>query len=119
VGWIEAFVWTCAIEAPVYILFLRGCFRSAWAPVGISLGLQLATHPLQWMLFPGRANTGTMFLLVETGVALVEGLLVALVLWRRREPRPLLRGLLAGFLANVLSASFGILVQRDGAWFSG
>jgi hypothetical protein len=108
--WLESFVWTCAIEAPVYIVLLRGSFRSAWAPVMIALGLQLATHPLLWVLFPGAADRWTTFLACEAAVALVEGLLVALLLRRQRQPRPLRRGLFAGLVANALSASVGVLL---------
>jgi len=109
VRWLEAFVWTCALETPVYVLLLRRSLRPWWGPVVTSIGLQLATHPLLWILFPGDGDFRTTFLVFETGVALVEGLLVALLLRRLGDPRPFLRGMGAGLLANALSATIGFL----------
>jgi hypothetical protein len=110
VTWLESFLWTCALETPVYVLLLRNSFRRWWAPVAISLGLQLATHPLLWVLFPRNGPYWTAFFLFELGVALAEGGLVALLLRRIGERRPLLRGMLSGLLANTLSATIGLLL---------
>lgn len=107
--WIDAFVWTCAIETPIYVLMLRRSFRDWWAPVVVSIFLQLATHPLLWFFFPRDSDYWTSFFVFETAVAGVEGLLVALLLWRLRERHAFVRGISAGVLANALSASIGLL----------
>ncbi|HEX7902064.1 MAG TPA: hypothetical protein VF950_30165 [Planctomycetota bacterium] len=109
-SWLEAFVWTCAIETPLYVLALRGSFRAWWPPVLISLGLQLTTHPLMWLLFPKGSNYWATFFVLETGVALVEGGLLALLFRRLGERRPLARGFLYGFAINAVSASIGCLL---------
>jgi hypothetical protein len=110
VTWLEAFVWTCAIETPVYVLLLRRSFRAWWAPVAVSIGLQLATHPLLWLSFPRRSSFWPAFVAFELGVALVEGLLVGLLLRRVGERRAFPRGMTAGLLANALSAAIGFLL---------
>lgn len=107
--WGEAFLWTCAIETPVYVLLLRRSFRSWLAPLVVSIFLQLATHPLLWRFFPRDGDYWTAFFTFETGVVLVEGGLVSLLLWRMRERRPFVRGFATAFLANALSAAIGLL----------
>jgi hypothetical protein len=109
-SWIDAFVWTCAIETPVYVLLLRRSFRDWWAPVVVSVLLQLATHPLLWFVFPTEGDYWSAFFVLETTVSLVEGGLVALLLWRLREPHALVRGIGAGILANASSAAMGLLL---------
>ena len=109
-NWATAFIWTCAIETPVYVVLLRRSFPAWWGPVALSIGLQVATHPLLWLLFPRSGPFWTPFIAFEVGVALVEGALVALLIRRKGERRPLCRGMLAGFLANALSAAIGLLL---------
>lgn len=107
--WLDAFVWTCAIETPVYVLMLRRSFRDWWTPVVVSVVLQLATHPLLWFVFPSDGDYWTSFFVLETAVALTEGVLVSLILWRVHERNAVLRGLSAAALANTLSAAIGLL----------
>jgi len=109
--WGEAFVWTCALETPVYVLMLRRAFRGWWAPIVVSIFLQLATHPFLWRFFPWDWGYWPAFFVGETLVVLVEGLLVAAILWRLRERHPLPRGLAAALLANALSATVGLFLN--------
>ena len=107
--WLEAFVWTCALETPVYVLLLRRSFAAWWAPVALSVTLQLATHPLLWRLYPKEAGLPA-FLAAEAAVALAEAVAVSLLLRRKGRPRAFATGLTAGVLANALSAAVGRLL---------
>lgn len=109
-SWLDAFIWTCALETPIYVLLLRRSFRDWWAPLVVSLFLQLLTHPLLWFLFPLDTDYWTTFFIAESLVSAVEGGAVALILWRLRERRALVRGLAIGLLANAFSATIGLLL---------
>ena len=126
--WGEAFLWTCALETPVYALLLRRSFHkrrydvpptsydvpptsyAAWAAaVTVGIFLQLLTHPALWWLWPLDWPYWHAFFVGETAVVLVEGAAVALLLLLLRERRPILRGFAIALLANTISASIGLL----------
>jgi hypothetical protein len=111
VTWFSAFVWTCAVETPIYVALLRRSFRTWWAPVLFSIVLQLSTHPLLWALFPRNGRYWTAFWLAEAAVVLAEGALAGLALWRRGDRRPFSRGGLASLTANASSAAVGLLIS--------
>ena len=94
-GFPVAFVLTCVIELPVYLLAFAalGWCRSrpsphrpltirtrVWGSLWRSTCL---THPVLWAMSLRQAEPGRL-LAAELGVALVEGLLIFLVVLRRR-----------------------------------
>jgi hypothetical protein len=109
VSWLEAFVWTCAIETPVYVAVLRGRLGPWWAPIALSIVLQSLTHPPMWALFPRTGGYWGPFVAFELGVVLAEGALAAVALRRAGAGRPWTFGPLAALLANAASAAFGRL----------
>ena len=113
-----AFVWTSALELPVYALLLARRFESWWATLALTLALNTITHPALWLLAPLWASSTAGAVAAEAVVVLVEGLLIAGVLSlraSRSRPRPparaaLGRGLGAAALANLVSALVGLLL---------
>lgn len=114
--WPEAFVWTLALELPVYTAFLRRAFRPWWGPVALTFAVNVATHPLLWIFLPREDPSRLWLALFEGLVALVEAGLVALALVRLGSPpvaprAALGRGLAAAVLANGLSLSSGLVKE--------
>ena len=113
-----AFVWTSALELPVYAVLLARRFDSWWAPVALTLALNTTTHPALWLLAPFWKSSAAGTAAAEAVVAVVEGLLIGgLLSWRAREhlSRPPARatlgcGLGAAMLANFVSALVGLLI---------
>lgn len=106
--WKLAFVWTQAIELPVYFFLLRRQFRSWFAPVALSLFVNAVTHPLLWFVFPVFDPYPLWLAVAETSVTLTEALLVAAAL-RFRANR---RALVAAVCANAISTAIGFLLWR-------
>lgn len=107
--WKIAFLWTCAIEVPVYAVLLRRPLRSWLVAIVLAIALQWLTHPALWALWPEAWSYWTAFFVCEAIVVVVEGLATSLLLLRYGERRPWMRGFAASFLANALSASIGLL----------
>jgi len=109
--WLMAFISTVLVETPIYMLFLRERMHLGWAAL-VSLGLQMATHPVLWLVWPlvspevqDTLSYWQLVLVVEIIVTLVEFALLMLVLglkdWRR--------ALLASLVANTTSTVVGLL----------
>ncbi len=79
--WAESFVWTLAVEQPVYAFALRGVYRDWRAACAVSFLLNSFTHPLLWKatLSAGPAETA----LAEAAVVAVEAFVLRLILDRR------------------------------------
>jgi hypothetical protein len=118
-NWMVAFLWTCALELPVYVALLRRRLRKWWATPALTLALNTVTHPALWFVLP-RLEPHAAWAGAEAAVVVVEGLLAAGALWLwpagsgpRPKPRVALGwGLGAALLANILSASVGKLILR-------
>jgi hypothetical protein len=123
-GFPVAFALTCVIELPVYLLAFAalGWCRARSSPhrpltIRTSLALALAvnciTHPVLWALTVRRPEPGRL-LAAELGVALVEGLLIFLVVLRRRgRETPASRlswSLMSALGVNTLSLLVGLLL---------
>jgi hypothetical protein len=112
VTWFTAFVWTCALEQPVYIWALRGRAARWWEPCAATLMLNLATHPILWSWAlayrPGLPGLAAGELLV----VLVEAAMLAAFLRRRGAPNCARRGLIAAAAANACSWGLGRLIFR-------
>ena len=119
-----AFVLTCLIELPVYLLAFAalGWCRSRPSPhrpltirtaLGLGLAVNCLTHPALWAMSVRQPQLGPL-LGAELGVALVEGLLVFLVVLRRlgRESRVsrLRWSMLTALGVNALSLLVGLVV---------
>jgi hypothetical protein len=111
IGWAVAFAATFVVEAPLYLLGLRGVFVLRRGLL-VALLLNAATHPLAWWLTLGGGSWWR-FASVEAGVWLTEGwLLWALTrAWSRQCALPLKDALGVSLVANALSAGIGLLLQ--------
>jgi hypothetical protein len=98
--WLRAFLWTQAVEAPIYRRFARTSWRDSLLPSTI-------THPFVWFAFPWlRLLPGVthfrMTVLAELFAVLVEALFLR---YRTKRPFPELLGV--SFLANGASVAVG------------
>jgi len=129
-GWIPAFLFTQAVEVPIYVWAQRrGAGRPTLArAAAIGFGASAITHPVVWFAMPGLAGAAfqrmadrgmalpwsATFRFLAFGV-LCEGFAVAVeavYLRAMRVPRPLLWAL----VANAASASIGWLCWRLTGW---
>jgi hypothetical protein len=111
--WLLAFVWTNALELPVYALVLQRRFDRWWAVVVLTFALNALTHPLLWFVVPQWAPFWLYALVVETGVIVVEAAVVAAVLLAVDRRRPAIGiALGAAAAANLVSAVVGGLAFR-------
>ena len=109
--WLTAFVWTCAIELPIYVGFLRRYFGRWWAPVLVAMGLNITTHPVLWFVVPQFQPYWKWVVCAELGVWVTETLLCTAVLSRMTSWRSaLLQGALTAFVANLVSTLVGFYV---------
>ncbi len=123
-GFPVAFVLTCVIELPVYLLAFAalGWCRARPSPnrpltvrtaLALALAVNCITHPVLWALTVRRPEPGRL-LAAELCVALVEGLLIFLVVLRRRgretSASRLSWSLLTALGVNTLSLLIGLLV---------
>lgn len=111
--WLAAFAQTCAVELPLYLLFLRGRFAKWWHALAVVFLLQVATHPAVWYLAPRMDDYWMWFTVVELSVVCAE----ALLLWATLGPRPSWkanfgRALNAAYVANSVSALWGLFYYR-------
>ena len=110
--WLVAFLWTVALELPIYVAILRKRFTAWWAPCLLTLGVDLVTHPTLWYVVPRFEPYETWVLVSEIGVVLVEGLLVAAALRLRPTPlRALGLGMWASLAANAFSTVVGLYMM--------
>ena len=115
-AWVRAFVFTQAIEVPIYVaamgLPLFESRRPLWQRCAIAFLCSLVTHPFVWFLFPrlipGYENYPYMVLAAETFAVVVE----ALILWGFGVRR----ALMLSFLVNMTSMSLGFLLRTLFGW---
>jgi hypothetical protein len=124
-GYLVAFLLTCAVELPAYLVAFStlGWCRlrpnprrplTVLSALGLGLAVNLITHPLLWTV--ARRLGGPADLLVaELGVAVVEGLLIFVIVQTRRaedESRAsrLRWSLLTAVGVNTLSLLVGLVV---------
>ena len=106
--WLTLFVWTLALELPVYAALLRDRLRDPRQACLLVLGVNLITHPALFLAEPLSREAA---LAAELIVALAEGL--ATTAWLGR---PVLRAaLVSAFTANLLSTIAGLALT---AWLS-
>lgn len=110
--WLSAFVWTMAIELPIYAGFLRRWFEHWWAPVLLCAACQATTHPILWFLAPRWEPYWSWVLICEACVVLAEAAIIAGVLQNQtpRRAEALRMGLVTAFVANLVSTLIGFLI---------
>ena len=123
-GFAVAFVLTCVVELPAYLLTFvtLGWCRVGPSPqrpmtllsaLGVGLAVNLITHPVLWAVARELSGPGEL-LVAELAVAGVEGLLVFVVVLARRgdESRGsrLRWSLLTAVGVNTLSLLVGLVV---------
>ena len=105
--WITAFAWTLALEQPIYTLWLRNHVRHWWTPCAITLVANAASHPAYWFVFPRFDPYWQYVLAGEACVVLVETVVVAVALGRRR----LGRAFATSLTANLVSTLVGLAIM--------
>jgi hypothetical protein len=123
-GFPIAFALTCVIELPVYLLAFAalGWCRARpspnrpltiWTALALALAVNCITHPVLWAITVGRSQPGRL-VAAELGVVVVEGLLIFLVVLRRRgreTPASRLRWSMVSALGvNTLSLLVGLVL---------
>jgi hypothetical protein len=123
-GFPIAFALTCVIELPVYLLAFAalGWCRARPSPnrpltirtaLALALAVNCITHPVLWAISV-RQPQPSRLLAAELGVALVEGLLIFLVVLRRRgRESPASRlswSMLSALGVNTLSLLVGLVL---------
>ena len=123
-GFPVAFALTCVIELPVYLLAFAalGWARARPSPnrpltirtaLGLALAVNCITHPVLWAVSLRQPQPGRL-MIAELGVALVEGLLIFLVVLRRRgreTPSSRLNwSLMSALGVNTLSLLVGLVL---------
>lgn len=115
-SWSTAFLWTLALELPIYALFLRTRLRARSFFFAV-LGGNAFTHPIVWNTVLRFDDYDTGFWVMECFAVLAEGLFVAIALRltandeapsnRSMAWRTWGHGLLAALAANGFSAIVG------------
>jgi hypothetical protein len=113
VTWSLAFIWTLALELPIYALAARG--RLARAPFFLAFFLGNSfTHPLVWYFWPRFDDYDSAFRALEAFAFTSEALIFAIAFRfaaldpaHRTVARALLFGAIASTLANAFSAFAG------------
>ena len=109
---LNAFVWTCAIEIPIYAWWMRGYVASGWTLVVIAFCLQLATQPLLWEFTARTAGDRADLLLAEFIVVVVEAtMLYAAIRWQGRSQPRVGTVLWVAAVANSTSLACGSLLN--------
>lgn len=109
--WVNAFVFTQAVEIPIYVLALTRSLRAGrrpwplWGRAAAAFSLSLITHPIVWFVMPRLFWSWTrMVIAAETWAVLGEAVLLRVFGVRR--------ALLWSLLANGLSCGLGLLSRH-------
>jgi hypothetical protein len=118
-AWFDAFVFTQAVEVPVYVVAIRHAQATGWSErprpfhwqVLLAFGASAITHPIVWYLIPGVADPRSAYtdyvVTAEAFAVLVEAFYFYSfhVVWLRRA-------LVWSLIANALSAGLGETSRR-------
>jgi hypothetical protein len=114
--WWLAFVWTNALELPVYVLLLRRRFPRWWEPVALTFLVNTISHPTFWYLLPRFGPDLLWIWLAEAWVTVLEAAIVFAALRLRAKDLPAKRAALLAFgaslAANVFSSTAGLLIWQ-------
>src|SRR5262249_32377533 len=107
VSWAFAFAVTLVCELPVYVVALRRPLGGVGRALVVGAALNLATHPLAWMLAVGHVLP---FLGIEGAVLVAEAALLFVAARGLGKRLPFRESLLVSLAANAFSAGVGLLV---------
>ena len=105
IAWSYSFLFTLAVEIPIYVLVARRSVPARRAALAAAL-CSAVTHPLLWFVWPRFFKHYTTYIVSgELIVAVVE----ALIFWAVARPKRFLTAVAASFLANAGSYGLGVL----------
>lgn len=122
-AWLRAFVFTQAVEVPVYVLAMRHAVRTGWSErprtlipqILLAFGATAVTHPMVWYLIPLVASPldsyAAYVAVAETFAVVVEAFWF--YSWHAAWLR---RAFVWSLLANALSAGLGSLTRALIHW---
>jgi len=113
-AWLAAFLFTQAVEVPIYVTALHRASRRPSAPLAergllalyvIAFGASALTHPIVWFLIPRLpfGSYAAMVVCAEVFAVVAEG-----VYLRALGVMSLRRGLVLSLVANAASAGLGL-----------
>ena len=103
-AWFIAFVWTCALELPIYAFGIPR--KGTWILRTVFL-LYLTTHPCLWFVAPKVLTFEGWIYVAEILIWLTEGLILTALL-RGPLGKRLARGMITALIANLFSYLVGI-----------
>ena len=112
-AWLSAFLFTQAVEIPIYTRALGRVPHGLAVKIAIAFGASALTHPIVWFVIPGLLTRSYEEMVVgaELFAVLVEGFyLHALGVFDLR------RAMLWSLLANASSASLGLASRAIFGW---
>ena len=108
--WLEAFIWTLAIELPIMVLTMRRWVSRWWVPVLLALVVNTVTHPILWFVFPRFGDYATWVVAAEAFVWFTEAVMLTfMVAPDVGLKRAVIIGPAAAVLANAASTAAGLL----------
>ena len=108
--WLEAFIWTLAIELPLVVLTMRRSVSKWWIPVLLAVVVNTTTHPLLWFVFPRFGDYATWVTIAEAFVWFTEAIMLTfLVAPDVGLKRAAIIGPIAAIVANAASTAVGLL----------
>ncbi|APR75547.1 Hypothetical protein A7982_00893 [Minicystis rosea] len=118
-AWLSAFLFTQAVEVPIYLTALRRAPADVEAPftgtaaLAAAFSASLITHPIVWFLIPRipASSYVEMALRAETFAVVVEGIYLYALGAMRLRP-----ALLTSLIANAISVSLGLLSRSLFGW---
>lgn len=109
-AWLAAFVWTLAVEVPIYVFVLRRGGQRTRRAVLACLGINAITHPALWFVAPRFGPDWAWMVSMEACVWVAEAVALSLLLARWGSPDARL-AIRAAVCANAASTAVGLLVQ--------
>lgn len=110
--YLGAFLLTCLVELPLYVVLLRGRGGVRARTVGLAcVAANVLTHPPLWLAVASQDSAGgylVAFLCGEALVCVAEWLVVTVAL--RRHPLPMGLTASVAVLANMASAGCGLVI---------
>jgi hypothetical protein len=115
-AWLSAFLFTQAVEIPIYARAMRPWPRALGLKLAIAFGASAVTHPVVWFVIPTLRAWSPypyeeMVVRAETFAVVIEGLYLYAV-----GAFTLRRAMLWSLLANASSASLGLLCRELFGW---
>lgn len=111
--WLQAFLFTVAVEVPIVVLLLRSTGKPMWRLVVLALVAQCASHPAVWFVFPTLGlRYWNMIVIAEAWAVLSE----TFIYFGLNEKTSVPRAFGVSLFANALSYGFGLASQTLLHW---